>query len=419
MSKIVDVLAREILDSRGNPTIEVEVKTEAGHTGRAAVPSGASKGAHEAIELRDQDKKRYGGKGVLKAIENVHSIIRNKIVGLEVTEQEKLDQRLLDLDGTENKSNLGANAILGVSLANAKAGAIEEGIPFFQYIGGESATHLPIPLINIINGGAHANNGLDVQEFMIVPVAGNTFKETLRCGSEVFQMLKKILDKKGHSTAVGDEGGFAPKLKKNKDALHLIAEAVGESGYKLGQDVFLALDVAATELYSDEKYSWEGQKISVEQMIEIYAEWAKEFPICSIEDSLAEDDWSGWKKITNQLGSKVQLVGDDLFVTNTNRIKKGIGEKIANSVLIKVNQIGTLSETWKAVKLAQEAGYSTIMSHRSGETEDTAIADLVVGMNCSQIKTGSVCRSERTAKYNQLIRIEQFLGGRAKIHKPF
>ncbi len=419
MSKIVDVLAREILDSRGMPTIEVELKTEAGFVGRAAVPSGASTGAHEAIELRDQDKKRYNGKGVLKAIENVHQQIRNSVVGLEVTEQEKLDLRMIELDGTENKSKLGANAILGVSLAAARAGALEENIPLYNYVGGDSATHLPVPLINIVNGGAHANNGLDVQEFMIVPVCGGTFKEAIRCGSEVFQSLKKLLNEKGHSTAVGDEGGFAPKLKKNKDALELVALAVENAGYKLGQDVMLALDVAATELYSDGKYTWEGQKITVDQLIETYASWAKEFPIRSIEDGLAEDDWDGWKKITKHFskdtgGEKIQLVGDDLFVTNPKRIRKGIDEKIANSVLIKVNQIGSLTETWKAVKMAQDAKYTTVMSHRSGETEDTTIADLAVGMNCKQIKTGSVCRAERTAKYNQLMRIEQHLGSRAK-----
>ncbi len=414
MSKIKTVRAREILDSRGTPTIEVEVTTESGFTGRAAVPSGASTGAHEALELRDKDKKRFHGKGVLIAVQNVHEKIRNHIVGMEVTEQEKIDKLLLELDGTENKAALGANTILGVSLASARAGALEENVPLYKYIGGEEVNYLPVPLINILNGGAHANNGLDVQEFMIAPVCGGTFRESIRSGSEIFHTLKSILNDKGHSTAVGDEGGFAPKLKNNKEALELVSMAVEKSGYKLGEDVFLALDVAATEFFDSGKYTWEGKKISSQDVVDIYASWTKEFPIRSIEDGMAEDDWDGWRAVSKSLGSKLQLVGDDLFVTNPKRIKKGIDEKIANAVLIKVNQIGSLTETWMAVKMAQDAKYSTVMSHRSGETEDTTIADLAVGMNCSQIKTGSVCRAERTAKYNQLLRIEEDLGSRAK-----
>lgn len=412
MSKIKSIRAREILDSRGNPTIEVEVSTEAGVSGRAAVPSGASTGAHEALELRDKDKKRYNGKGVLTAVQNVHDKIRNQVVGMEISEQEKIDQRLLDLDGTENKGKLGANSILGVSLACAKAAAQEENVSLYKYVGGESVSHLPVPLINILNGGAHANNGLDVQEFMIAPVCGGSFREAIRAGAEVFHSLKSILSEKGHSTAVGDEGGFAPKLKQNKDALELVAMAVEKTGYRLGEDIFLALDVAATEFFGDGKYTWEGKKISSNELVSIYSAWSKEFPIRSIEDGMAEDDWGGWGALTQSL--EIQLVGDDLFVTNPKRIKKGIDEKIANAVLIKVNQIGSLTETWKAVKMAQDAQYSTVMSHRSGETEDTTIADLAVGMSCSQIKTGSSCRAERTAKYNQLLRIEEELGSRAK-----
>lgn len=413
MSKITAIRSREILDSRGNPTIEVEVQSAAGFVERAAVPSGASTGAHEAVELRDGDTKRYLGKGVLQAVNNVQQKIAPALIGQEITEQGIVDKILLDLDGTANKAKLGANAILGVSLAVAKAAALECHLPLYRYVGGAQARNLPVPLMNVLNGGAHANNGLDVQEFMIVPLVGGTFNESLRAGAEVFHTLKKILGKKGLSTAVGDEGGFAPVLKSNEEALKLLMEAIQQAGYQPGKDIGLALDVAATELFENNQYTWEGKKISMEQLVEVYTKWSTEYPMWSIEDGLSEDDWTGWKRVTQKLGNKVQLVGDDLFVTNPKRLEKGIGEGVANALLVKVNQIGSLSETMEAVSLAQRNKYHTVMSHRSGETEDVTIADLAVALNCQQIKTGSLCRSERTAKYNQLLRIEESLGSSA------
>lgn len=412
MSEIISVLGREILDSRGNPTIEVEVKTAAGNMGRAAVPSGASTGAHEAYELRDGDKKRYHGKGVFKAVDHVREKIAPEVVGLNVYEQVYIDKVLRDIDGTENKSNLGANAILGVSLACAQAAAKDAGLPLYRYVGGSQACRLPVPLMNVLNGGAHANNGLDIQEFMIVPTLNNSFAESLRAGAEIFHTLKKILNKKGFSTAVGDEGGFAPVLKSNEEALELLMEAILEAGYEAGQNVFLALDVAATEMLTEDgSYKWEKQKISGSELRNIYKKWSEKYPLVSIEDGFAEDDWESWTAATAELGSHVQLVGDDLFVTNPKRLRQGIEKKAANALLVKVNQIGTLTETFEAVNLAQRNKMKTIMSHRSGETEDVIIADLAVALNCHQIKTGSLCRGERTAKYNQLLRIEEDLGG--------
>jgi len=411
MSEIIAVTAREILDSRGNPTIEVDVVTGMGNLGRAAVPSGASTGAHEACELRDNDKGRYLGKGVQKAVKNVKEILAPEILGLEVTDQVALDKTLLQVDGTENKTKLGANAILGVSLAAAKAAALDCGLPLFRYVGGSQAFRLPVPLMNVLNGGAHANNGLDVQEFMVVPTVGDSFSESLRAGSEIFNTLKKILSKKGLSTAVGDEGGFAPVLSGNEEALKLLMQAIEEAGYKAGEDIHLALDVAATELFEGNKYRWEGRQISGKDLQGIYQTWAEKYPLISIEDGFSEDDWDSWKSITADVGDKLQLVGDDLFVTNPKRLARGIKEKAANALLVKVNQIGSLSETAEAVSLAQRNRFKTVMSHRSGETEDATIADLAVGMNCHQIKTGSLCRGERTAKYNQLLRIEEMLGG--------
>ncbi len=413
MSEVTQVIAREILDSRGNPTVEVEVKTKSGVIARAAVPSGASTGAHEACELRDGDNKRYLGKGVLKAIENVHSKIAPEIVGVNCTDQVFVDKLLRDIDGTENKTVLGANAILGVSLAIAKAGAATTGQPLYRYVGGSQACKLPVPLMNVLNGGAHANNGLDVQEFMVVPVVQNSFRESLRAGAEIFHTLKKILGKKGLSTAVGDEGGFAPKLSNNQEALDLLMEAITQAGYEPGQNVFLALDVAATELYKDGHYRWDGKDLKPEGLLEVYQKWSEKYPFVSIEDGFAEDDWDSWVKMTSKLGSELQIVGDDLFVTNPKRLKTGIDRKAANALLVKVNQIGTLTETFEAVSLAQRSGFNTVMSHRSGETEDTTIADLAVAMGCQQIKTGSLCRTDRTAKYNQLLRIEEDLGGLA------
>ncbi|MFZ3228676.1 MAG: phosphopyruvate hydratase [Pseudobdellovibrio sp.] len=413
MSEIISLHAREILDSRGNPTVEVEVKTADGNMGRAAVPSGASTGAHEAYELRDNDKKRFLGKGVFKAVDNIHEKISPEIVGLNVFEQVYLDKVLRDIDGTENKSSLGANAILGVSLACAQAAAKDAGLPLYRYVGGSQACRLPVPLMNVLNGGAHANNGLDVQEFMIVPTVNNSFAESLRAGAEIFHTLKKILAKKNLSTAVGDEGGFAPVLKSNEEALELLMEAIQEAGYEAGQNVFLALDVAATELYDSTAltYQWEKQKISGIELQGIYKKWTEKFPLVSIEDGFSEDDWASWIQSTAAMGDRVQLVGDDLFVTNPKRLRMGIEKKAANALLVKVNQIGTLTETFEAVNLAQRHKMKTIMSHRSGETEDVIIADLAVALNCHQIKTGSLCRSERTAKYNQLLRIEEDLGG--------
>jgi enolase len=410
MSEIVSVIAREILDSRGNPTVEVEVTTAEGNTGRAAVPSGASTGAHEAYELRDGDKNRFGGKGVYKAIDNVREKIAPEILGLQATEQVYLDKILRELDGSENKSNLGANAILGVSLAVAKAAALDVRLPLYRYIGGSQACRLPVPLMNVLNGGAHANNGLDVQEFMIVPTVNNSYAESLRAGTEIFHTLKKILAKKGLSTAVGDEGGFAPKLGGNQDAMDLLMSAIVDAGYDPGQNVFLALDVAATELYKDGKYEWEGNKIAPNDLLNIYKSWSEKYPLISIEDGFGEDDWDSWVKATAEMPA-TQLVGDDLFVTNPKRIRQGLEKKAANALLVKVNQIGTLTETFEAVNLAQRHKYKTVMSHRSGETEDVTIADLAVALNCHQIKTGSLCRGERTAKYNQLLRIEEDLGG--------
>lgn len=413
MAKIKKIHAREILDSRGFPTLEVEVTTETGTMARAAVPSGASTGAHEACELRDGNSDRFMGKGVQTAINNVRTKIFETLKGFDVTEQEKIDKTLIDLDGTKNKTNLGANAILGVSLACAKAAALESNTSLYRYLGGEKANTLPIPLMNVLNGGAHADNGLDVQEFMIVPRL-ETFSRSLQAGSEVFHTLKKLLSAQGLTTAVGDEGGFAPKLSTNEQALDYLCKSIEKAGYKLGQEIYIALDVAATEFFDDGKYSWEGGKKSAEEITEIYSQWRSKYPLISIEDGLAEDDWQGWAHITQQLGKKTQLVGDDLFVTNFERLKEGVAKGCANALLVKVNQIGSLSETKKAVEYAQSSGYQTVMSHRSGETEDTTIADLAVAMNCSQIKTGSLCRSERIAKYNQLLRIEEELGSKAQ-----
>ena len=409
MSAITEIGAREILDSRGNPTIEVEVELESGVVGRSAVPSGASTGAFEAHELRDGDKERYNGKGVQKAIDHIEGEIFEALDGIDVTAQVTIDRILLELDGTENKSRLGANSILGVSLACAQAAAQEVDLPIFQYVGGSHRFRLPVPLMNVLNGGAHANNNLDVQEFMIAPVCGGQFREALRCGAEIFHKLKKVIDEKGLSTAVGDEGGFAPALGSNQEALDLLMSAIEAAGYRPGEDVFLALDVAATEFYKDGKYMWEGQALTAEGLADVYAGWAKKYPLASIEDGFAEEDWAAWSHMTKQHGDGIQLVGDDLFVTNSKRLKRGIKEQAANALLVKVDQIGTLSETSEAVETAQRSGFATVMSHRSGETEDTIIADLAVAMNCQQIKTGSLCRSERTAKYNQLLRIEDYL----------
>jgi enolase len=413
MAEITACMAREILDSRGNPTVEVDVYLMDGSMGRAAVPSGASTGAHEAVELRDGDK-RYAGKGVRKAIENINETIAPELLGMLATDQVALDHFLIELDGTANKSKLGANAILGVSIAAAKAAAISCGQQLYRYVGGTNAYRLPVPLMNLVNGGAHANNGLNVQEFMIVPCINGKFSESLRAGAEIFHNLKKILNNKGLSTAVGDEGGFAPVLKGNREALELLVQAIESAGYAPGKDVFLALDVAATELYKDGKYLWEGSQITASELGKIYSQWASAFPLVSIEDGFAEDDWDGWNSYMALEGQRLQLVGDDLFVTNPERVARGIKEKSANALLVKVNQIGTLTETCNAVSLAQRAGMRTIMSHRSGETEDTTIADLAVALQCQQIKTGSLCRSERIAKYNQLLRIEEDLGTSAR-----
>ncbi len=411
MSEIVAVKAREILDSRGNPTVEVDITTSEGHMGRAAVPSGASTGAHEACELRDGDKNRYLGKGVQHAVNNVREIIAPEIMGQKVNDQKAIDQLLLKLDGTENKTKLGANAILGVSLACAKAAAVSAELPLFRYVGGGAKTFkLPVPLVNILNGGAHANNGLDIQEFMIVPLIEDSFSESIRAASEIFHQLKKILSGKKMSTAVGDEGGFAPVLKSNEEALQLLMQAIEGAGYEAGKEIKLALDVAATELFDGKNYRWEGKKISGDELIGIYRTWSEKYPLISIEDGFSEDDWDSWKKMTAQMGKKLQLVGDDLFVTNPKRLKRGIEEKAANALLVKVNQIGSLTETAEAVSLAQKHNFKTVMSHRSGETEDATIADLAVAMGSQQIKTGSLCRGERTAKYNQLLRIEEMLG---------
>lgn len=414
MAIIDEVYAREVLDSRGNPTVEVEVWLDDDTMGRAIVPSGASTGVHEAVELRDGDKKRYGGKGVLKAVENVNEIIAPAVVGLDAMDQPGLDAVLIELDGTENKGKLGANAILGVSMAVARAAAECLGLPLYQYLGGVNGKTLPVPMMNIVNGGEHADNSLDIQEFMIMPVGAESFSEALRMGAETFHALKAILKAKGMNTAVGDEGGFAPNLKANEEALAIIVKAIEKAGYKPGKDIFLAMDVAASSFYDPEtgKYELkgEGKELSSEEMIDFLADLAARYPIISIEDGLAEDDWAGWKKLTKTLGKKIQLVGDDLFVTNTKRLEQGIEKGVANSILIKVNQIGTLTETMDAVEMAKRAGYTAVVSHRSGETEDTTIADLVVALNAGQIKTGSLSRTDRIAKYNQLLRLEDILG---------
>lgn len=413
MTTIVDVYAREIIDSRGNPTVEVEVYLEGGAIGRAAVPSGASTGAFEAVELRDGDKSRYLGKGVQTAVNNVNEIIAEQLIGMDAFNQVEIDKLLIELDGTPNKAKLGANAILGVSLAVARAAAEQLDIPLYRYIGGANAKMLPVPMMNIINGGEHADNTVDIQEFMVMPVGASSFKEALRMCAEIFHNLKAVLSGKGYSTAVGDEGGFAPDLKTNEEAIEVILEAVEKAGYKPGQDIRIAIDAAATELYGEDgNYHFPGEGVvrTPEELVEYYVNLADKYPIISLEDGLAEDDWEGWKMLTDRLGDRIQLVGDDLFVTNTERLKKGIELKTANSILIKVNQIGTLTETIDSVQMANRAGYTAVISHRSGETEDTTIADLVVAMNAGQIKTGAPSRSDRVAKYNQLLRIEDDLG---------
>lgn len=416
MSIIIDVHAREILDSRGNPTVEVEVLLEGGEIGRAAVPSGASTGAFEAVELRDGDKQRYMGKGVLKAVENVNSIIAQEIVGMDATDQVAVDQTLIELDGTPNKAKLGANAILGVSIACAKAAAMAVGLPLYRYIGGVNACELPVPMMNILNGGKHADNNVDIQEFMVMPVGAESFSHGLRMCSEIFHTLKKVLQEKGLNTSVGDEGGFAPNLTSNEAALEVIIEAIIKAGYKPGEDVFVALDPAATELFKDGKYHLygEGLEKTSEEMVDFYEELTNKYPIISIEDGLSEEDWDGWKIMTSRLGKRIQIIGDDIFVTNTERLAKGIEMGVANSILIKVNQIGTLTETINAVKMAERTGYTSVISHRSGETEDTTIADLAVALNTGQIKTGAPSRTDRVAKYNQLLRIEEELGYTAR-----
>ena len=416
MSVIADIVAREILDSRGNPTVEVDVELASGIVGRAAVPSGASTGAHEAVELRDGDKKRFGGKGVLKAIENIESEILPTLQGFESSEQIDIDNAMIDLDGTPNKSRLGANAILGVSLAVAKASAAELGVPLYRYVGGVFAHTLPVPMMNIVNGGEHADNPIDIQEFMIQPVGAPTVADGIRWGSEIFAQLKKALKDAGHNTNVGDEGGFAPALKSADEALTFISRAVEAAGYRPGEDITFALDCASTEFYRDGRYDMkgEGKVFDSAQMVTYLEDLTKRYPIVSIEDGLAEDDWEGWSLLTSTLGKKVQLVGDDLFVTNPERLRRGIEAGVGNSILIKVNQIGTLTETLQAIEMAHKAGYTAVMSHRSGETEDSIIADLAVATNCGQIKTGSLSRSDRTAKYNQLIRIEQQLATAAQ-----
>jgi enolase len=418
MSYISEVLARQILDSRGNPTVEVDIVTDEGALGRAAVPSGASTGIHEAVELRDGDKKKYGGKGVLKAVKNVNDIIAEKLLGFDVAGQAGIDKLLIELDGTPNKSKLGANALLAVSMAVAKAAAMEANLPLYRYIGGTNAKTLPIPMMNILNGGAHADNKIDFQEFMVMPVGAPTFSEGLRWGVEIFHALKSVLKKKGYSTNVGDEGGFAPDIQSNEEAINTVMTAISAAGFKPGTQVAIAMDPAVSEMYDSAKkvyhfHKSDGKKLSSEKMVDFWASWVKNYPIVSIEDGMAEDDWKGWKLLTDTVGKKIQLVGDDLFVTNVLRLQQGIDQGVANGLLVKVNQIGTLTETINAVTLAQHNGYNTIMSHRSGETEDTTIADLAVALNCGQIKTGSASRTDRIAKYNQLIRIEEQLGDTA------
>ena len=412
MSAIVDIIGREVIDSRGNPTVECDVLLESGVMGRAAVPSGASTGSREAIELRDGDKSRYLGKGVLKAVEHINTEIAEAVLGLDASEQAFLDKTLIDLDGTENKGRLGANAMLAVSMAVARAAAEEAGLPLYRYFGGMGAVQLPVPMMNVINGGAHANNNLDLQEFMILPVGAPTFREALRYGAEVFHALKKILHDKHISTAVGDEGGFAPSVASHEEAIQLILQAIEAAGYTAGEQIALGLDCAASEFYKDGKYHLEGEGLTLtaEQWTDMLATWCDKYPIISIEDAMAEGDWDGWKHLTERLGKKVQLVGDDLFVTNTKILKEGIDKDIANSILIKINQIGTLTETFAAIEMAKRAGYTAVISHRSGETEDNTISDIAVGLNAGQIKTGSMSRSDRMSKYNQLLRIEEDLG---------
>ncbi len=419
-STIVDIHARQILDSRGNPTVEVDVTLADGSSGRAAVPSGASTGVHEAWELRDGDKTKYLGRGVMQAVQNVNEKLADELCGMDALDQAGLDQRMIELDGTENKKNLGANAILGVSLAAAHAAAEHAGLPLFRYLGGVGARLLPAPMMNILNGGKHADNAVDVQEFMVMPLGFERFSDAIRCGAEVFHHLKKVLQAKKLATNVGDEGGFAPNLRSNAEALDLILEAVERGGYRIGGQVFIALDPAASEFYDKEKqrYCVEGRDITAAQLVDLYASWVEKYPICSIEDGCAEDDWEGWKALSERLGGKIQLVGDDLFVTNTARLQRGIDGGIANSILIKVNQIGTLTETIDAVELARRNGYTTVTSHRSGETEDATIADLAVALRTGQIKTGSASRTDRIAKYNQLLRIEEILGDGAQYGGP-
>ena len=417
MSAIVDIVGREVLDSRGNPTVECDVLLESGVMGRAAVPSGASTGSREAIELRDGDKARYLGKGVLKAVEHINTEISEAVLGLDASEQAFLDKTLIDLDGTDNKSRLGANAMLAVSMAVARAAAEESGLPLYRYFGGMNGCQLPVPMMNVINGGAHANNNLDLQEFMIIPVGAPSFREALRWGAEVFHALKKIIHDKGMSVAVGDEGGFAPSVENHEAAIQLILQAIQDAGYTAGQDIVLGLDCASSEFFKDGQYVLDGEgglKLSAAQWTDMLATWVDKYPIISIEDGMAEGDWDGWKLLTQRLGDKVQLVGDDLFVTNTRILKEGIDKDIANSILIKINQIGTLTETFAAIEMAKRAGYTAVISHRSGETEDSTIADIAVGLNAGQIKTGSLSRSDRMAKYNQLLRIEEDLGEMAQ-----
>ena len=414
MSQITHIQARQILDSRGNPTVEAEVFTEDGGFGRAAVPSGASTGIHEAVELRDDDASVYMGKGVLQAVENVNNVISEALEGMEVAAQNEIDRTLIDMDGTPNKSNLGANAMLAVSMAAAKAAADELGMPLYRYIGGSNANVLPVPMMNILNGGAHADNKIDFQEFMVMPLKADTFSDGLRMGVEIFHNLKKVLKDAGYSTNVGDEGGFAPNIQSNEEAIEIVLKSIEKSGYKPGEDVYIAMDAASSEFYDAKTglYTFKkssGKSLSSEEMVAYWAEWAKKYPIVSIEDGLAEDDWNGWAKLTQELGNKIQLVGDDLFVTNVNRLQDGIDKGVANSILIKVNQIGTLTETLNAIQMATRNKYTSVMSHRSGETEDSTIADLAVAVNCGQIKTGSASRSDRMAKYNQLLRIEEEL----------
>ncbi len=415
MSSIIDVVAREVIDSRGNPTVETDIHLDSGVVGRAAVPSGASTGVREAVELRDGDSSRFSGKGVLKAVENINTEVCESIIGLESTDQALIDQTLISLDGTESKSRLGANAVLAVSLATAKASSIDLGLPLYRYLGGTGETELPVPMMNVINGGAHANNSLDIQEFMIIPMGFDSFSEALRCGVEVFQTLRQSIDRAKMPTTVGDEGGFAPNFSGNDEALDFILQAISASGYEVGSQVALGLDCASSEFYKDGKYvlKSEGLELSANELCDYLATLADKYPIISIEDGMAEDDWDGWSALTERLGSSVQLVGDDLFVTNTKILQRGIDQSIANSILVKINQIGTLSETMAAIEMAKRAGYTSVVSHRSGETEDTFIADLAVGSNAGQIKTGSLSRSDRLAKYNQLLRIEEELGGRA------